>query len=614
LDGIPISIKGNIAVRGLPLTAGSDILTMVEDGGGGGGCGYDSYVVQKLVRESGAVLIGLTTMDEFGMGSLGTNLNSRRYRDRDRDRGGECEYEEKEEDGYTKNPLPYIINHHNHHANATNNDDENWIHKIKTLDIGTTTLLTPIPNTTPTPIQSPGGSSSGSATSISHGSTLASIGTDTGGSIRLPASWCGVVGMKPTYGLISRHGVVSYASSLDTVGVIGASVECCGLVLDALVNRDVNGCGGVVEEVKDATAVFYPGGDSVCRGIRHITATSDDILDTDKDTTTTITTTQKQPTTTPIPNSKPKPLKGLKIGIPAAFSLTECPTEIQCAWLHAIQTLQSHGATTHILPPTTLSPETIKRSLPAYYVIACAEASSNLARYDGLRYGMTYDPTNIPTKGGTPKGGTSPKKSRFFTDDMNPREHQYSTVRAQGFGPEVIRRILCGTAVLSSDRFHTHYEAAEAVRKRVRDELGSAFRCRGGDGIGDGGDGDGDDGVDLMVIPTALTPPPHLNAATTGDDGEERRQLDATEAFANDVMTVPISLAGLPSISVPVYREDYCQIVGDEGDEDISGGGGGVNNDDEGMVEQYNGVIGIQIFGPKFSEETVLTAAHVLER
>ena len=229
LDGIPITIKSNIAVQGFPLTACSRILGAerpkflgtADDGNDfqKNICGYDSHVAHQLLRENGAILIGMTAMDEFGMGSLGNNLPN------------DGMSSESSPSCITKNPLPHLLaqereyrieNDHdmNHTSSSSSTSDQlkkRWIERIKNPSSSTSSLPSERNNHK---TLSAGGSSSGSAASILHGSSLASIGTDTGGSVRLPSAWCGIVGFKPSYGLISRHGVVSYASSLDTVGIL----------------------------------------------------------------------------------------------------------------------------------------------------------------------------------------------------------------------------------------------------------------------------------------------------------------------------------------------------------------------------------------------------------
>ena len=518
LEGIPISIKANIATSQSTLTASSQILDSTP--------GYDSHVVTQL-QKAGAILIGVTEMDEFGMGSLGTHSTHK--------------------GGAARNPL-YVhkeVNEEEGHKQQIGNlTVEDWISNLQSCTI---------PNCTHTNhYLSAGGSSSGSAVSVSHGSSLASLATDTGGSIRLPAAWNGIVGFKPSYGQISRRGVVSYASSLDTVGVLGNSVDCVNQVWNVVRNGTPSDEEEVGVAVGDSTASWSKRNVQIPPLASSSFSWKEEFM-VERDS-----------------------LKGLKVGIPEAFCVEECPPDINQAWEASIQALERCGAQIEIIPQNVIQPQTVGNALPAYYVLTCAEASSNLARYDGLRYGLKYEDINNDSSTSTSSHPTS-----SILQDMNPRERQYATVRARGFGPEVKRRILCGTAVLSSDRFHTHYEAASYIRATMTRELTSAFRTK------EDMEGEGSDtGVDLILIPTALTHPPDLV-------GEER-EMDPTEAFQNDVMTIPFSLAGLPSISVPVWLSKSESVR--RADDDVE-----------------RKVVGMQLVGPRLSEERVLQIAHVLQ-
>lgn len=416
LAGMPISIKANLAVRETPLTASSKMLATDT------ACGYDAEVVRKL-KDMGAVVIGITQMDEFGMGSLGTNLG-------------------EGNGGLTKNPLPYL-------ASVTRTPDQ-WMKEIKKpYD----TILDDHVTTDEVELWYAGGSSCGSAASVAHGSSMLSVASDTGGSIRLPAAWCGITGFKPSYGSLSRKGLVSYASSLDTVGFIAPSAECVAIVMENL----------------------------AC-------AQQADITDS--------TMTSKKTDT-----SNSNESSNFRVGIPSAFSVEDCPIEIQDAWTDAARGLEQSGATLVEIPSETISSDLIRTSLAAYYIIASAEASSNLSRYDGLRFGL----------------GLSTDGTKHTMDELSLLERQYAATRSVGFGQEVLRRMLSGTSVLSSDRFHTHYEAASRIRAVVTKQMRHALET-----------------VDVLLTPTCLSMP---NTTNIG--------------LANDVLTVPVSLACLPAISIP---------------------------------------------------------------
>lgn len=332
----------------------------------------------------------------------------------------------------------------------------------------------------------------------------------------MPAAWCGVVGLKPSYGLLSRHGLVSYASSLDTVGMLTPSASCATVVLGALSQHSAS-------VSRDSTSSLY-----------------DPSVEMSSDSNS------KQAASTPDESTR---LSGMKIGLPMAFSISECNSSIHDAWARGAACLQRHGASIHTVSANVISPEIVQHSLAAYYVLASAEASSNLNRFDGLRYGVNAVPElNNETKD-------------KFGAETTALEEQYSETRIQHFGREVTRRILCGTSVLSSDRFHSHYEAAARLRAVLTKQLNCALAE-----------------VDVLLIPTALTLPCPLDECP-----------DSTEMFANDVMTVPISLAGLPAVSVPF------PLAPTRGDE-------------------MKFVAGLQLVGSRLAEKTILDVAKVLEQ
>jgi aspartyl-tRNA(Asn)/glutamyl-tRNA(Gln) amidotransferase subunit A len=477
-DGIPVSIKENLAVRSEPLTAGSRILGRgVNDATP---CGYDADVVNTLLRESGALLIGTTCMDEFGMGSLGINSPQP-----------------------TKNPLPYLNNLRPTDASTSVFDDERLAKLICSSQDEILEKHSAIFSDLD-PVHSAGGSSCGSAASVAHGSALLSLGTDTGGSVRLPSAWCGLVGLKPSYGILSRHGVVSYASSFDTVGILALSVDCASFALDLLRER------GNTSRDSTFSKLQFDVKDLEDQSLSENTAS----------------------------------LAGIRVGIPASFSVEECPDEIREAWLQAAEYLHQHGATIEEISTSDISVDLVKNSLAAYYILVSAEASSNLSRYDGFRYGITAD------------GNAKPSKNKI-DPDLTPLESQYSATRMKGFGPEVSRRILCGASVLSSNRFHSHYEAAAKLRAALASQMQSVLQ----------------DKVDLLLIPTALSSPCRI----------DQEEIDNTKTFTNDVMTVPASLAGLPTISVPI------------------------------MPQEGDWPSGFQVIGPRLGEQKVLKAAKILE-
>ena len=433
VDGIPISVKANISWENVETTACSNILKGYYPP-------FDSDVVTAL-KSAGAILIGQTNMDEFGMGSSCTNSAF----------------------GNTINSNPYLTD------------------TIDNLIESNTPPHESI--TTSSSLLSAGGSSGGSASSVQFRSSFASIGTDTGGSVRLPSSWCNVVGFKPTYGRISRFGVIAYASSLDTVGVIVPKAEDAKILIDVVSGLSMN--------------------DSTCLDAPKMECSSSIVAAAD---------------TAAADSDNKLPLTGKRIGIPAAYMVSEFPETLKAAWLVTLNKLESLGAEIVILENdgNSLTSKTIKSSLAAYYVIACAEASSNLAKYDGVRYG-----------------------SRERNESVN-YDVEYSNSRTALFGEEVKRRILCGNAVLSKKGIH--YEIAMTLRKEIRNEFDNCFKQ-----------------VDALILPCSVSPP---------IDIDNPEALEPTEMFANDVMTVGASLAGLPAISVPAGDFIGMQLIGKKAEDE----------------------------------------------
>jgi aspartyl-tRNA(Asn)/glutamyl-tRNA(Gln) amidotransferase subunit A len=293
----------------------------------------------------------------------------------------------------------------------------------------------------------PGGSSGGSAAAVASRLCVGAIGTDTGGSIRQPAAFCGVVGLKPTYGRCSRWGIVAFASSLDQAGPFGRAVRDCAILLRAMAGHDP----------KDTTSVDLPVPDYEAAIGRSV--------------------------------------KGMRIGIPKEYRVPGMSAEIEALWQKGAEWLKDAGAElVDISLPMT------KYALPAYYIVAPAEASSNLARYDGVRYGL-----RIP--------------GRDIID-------MYEQTRAAGFGKEVRRRILIGTYVLSAGYYDAYYVRAQKVRTLIKRDFETCFAA----------------GIEAILTPTTPSA-----AFAIG----ERGRADPIEMYLNDVFTVTVNMAGLPAISVP---------------------------------------------------------------
>jgi len=291
----------------------------------------------------------------------------------------------------------------------------------------------------------PGGSSGGSAAAVAAGLCLGATATDTGGSIRQPASFTGTVGIKPTYGRCSRWGTVAFASSLDQAGPIAKTVKDSAILLESMAGYDPKDSTSINADVPDWVRAC---GQSV---------------------------------------------KGLRIGIPKEYSIDGMPADIQGLWDNGIEMMKAAGA--EIVP---ISLPHTKYALPAYYVVAPAEASSNLARYDGMRYGLRVDGDNL--------------------------NDTYERTRTEGFGDEVRRRIMIGTYVLSAGYYDAYYLRAQKVRSRIVEDFQNAWNS-----------------CDVILTPTAPSA-----AFAVG-----RKVNDPVQMYLNDIFTVTTNLAGLPGISVP---------------------------------------------------------------
>ncbi len=291
----------------------------------------------------------------------------------------------------------------------------------------------------------PGGSSGGSAAAVAAGLVLGATGTDTGGSIRQPAAFTAIVGLKPTYGRCSRWGVVAFASSLDQAGPMTKTVEDAAIMLGAMAGHDKMDSTSAPFDLPDFTAALN------------------------------------------------QDIRGMKIGIPKEYQIDGMNKEVKAEWEKGAAWLKEQGAEiVEISLPHT------EYALPTYYIIAPAEASANLARYDGVRYGLRVEGETL--------------------DDM------YAKTRSEGFGDEVQRRIMIGTYVLSAGFYDAYYIRAQKVRRLIKEDFEKAFEK-----------------VDAILTPTAPTAPFSVDNAPT----------DAVTMYLNDVFTVPTSLAGLPAISVP---------------------------------------------------------------
>lgn len=305
----------------------------------------------------------------------------------------------------------------------------------------------------------PGGSSGGSAAAVAAGVVRIALGSETGGSVRQPAAFCGIVGIKPTYGRVSRYGLVAYASSLDNVGVFGTTVHDAAVGLGVIAGHDRF----------DSTSADVP-----------------------------------VPEYVPAPGNGPRPLAGLVVGRPLEYFPATLDPRIAERCARALATLQELGAEVRdvSLPSTNLA-------IPVYYIIAPAEASSNLARYDGVRFGQ-----------------------RAVADDLG---SMYERTRSGGFGAEVTRRILLGTYVLSAGYYDAYYRRAQAVRTLITEEFSRVFSS----------------GVHLLFTPTAPT--------TAFRIGEVS---DPYEMYLSDIFTVTANLAGVPAMSQPIGRIDGLPVGG----------------------------------------------------
>jgi aspartyl-tRNA(Asn)/glutamyl-tRNA(Gln) amidotransferase subunit A len=411
LNGIPLGIKDLFATKGVRTTACSRILGNFVPP-------YESTVTSQLWRD-GAVMLGKLNNDEFAMGS--SNETS-------------CF-------GPVVNPW----RRQGSNVGASKDGSIEGAHLV------------------------PGGSSGGSAAAVAAQLCLGATGTDTGGSIRQPASFAGIVGIKPTYGRCSRWGIVAFASSLDQAGPFARTVRDSAILLRSMAGHDPKDTTSVDRAVPDYEAAIG------------------------------------------------KSIEGMKIGIPKEYRMDGMPEEIELLWAQGAEWLKAAGAELiDISLPHT------KYALPAYYIVAPAEASSNLARYDGVRYGLRVD-------------------GRAITD-------MYENTRAEGFGAEVRRRVMIGTYVLSAGYYDAYYVRAQKVRTLIKKDFEDCFAK----------------GIDAI-----LTPATPSAAFGIGEKGG----ADPVEMYLNDIFTVTVNMAGLPGIAVPAGIDSQglplgLQLIGRPFDEE----------------------------------------------
>lgn len=389
LAGVPMAMKDNMCLEGLPTTCSSKILENFVPT-------YTAEAVKRLIG-AGAVILGKTNMDEFAMGST----------------------TETSAFGETKNP---------------------W-----------------------NPAHVPGGSSGGSCAAVAANECFYALGSDTGGSIRQPSSFCGVTGIKPTYGTVSRYGLIAYGSSLDQIGPVARNVEDCAAVLETIASYDKKDSTSIRREDCDFTAALV-----------------DDV-------------------------------RGMRIGIVRDYLGEGLDDEVRDAVLAAARVLEEKGAVTEEFDLSL-----VEYAIPAYYVIASAEASSNLSRFDGIKYG-------------------------YRTKEYEGLHHLYKKSRSEGFGKEVKRRIMLGSFVLSSGYYDAYYLKALRTKALIKQAFDKAFSR-----------------YDLILGPAAPSTAPRL--------GESLQ--DPLKMYLGDIYTIAVNLAGLPAMTVPCGRDSQglpigLQLIGD---------------------------------------------------
>ena len=432
LLGVPVAIKDNLLFAGKRMTCGSKMLQDFI-------APYTATCVEKL-EKSGAIVIGKTNLDEFGMGAS---------------------------------------TEHSYFGATTHPMDKTRV---------------------------PGGSSGGSAAAVSCGEAFAALGTDTGGSVRQPAAFCGLIGLRPTYGSVSRHGLTAFSSSMDTAGPITRSSIDAAVLFNTVKGADP----------KDQTSISAPDVD--------------------------------------ISEMESYSMSGKKIGIPKQL-LGE--GESSDAVKRAKTFFEENGATVEELDMPVLD-----YAVAIYYILSSAEASANLARYDGIRYG-------------------------YRASDVSDISELFRKTRTEGFGKEVKRRILLGNYVLSSEHFDDCYRQAEKARKMLKKAFSDAFSKYG-----------------LLLCPTAPGVAPRLG----------KIDEDPLSTYIADLCTVPSSLAGIPSVSVPFGTFTAASSEAGSGKEALSAGSesrpAGADSRPAGAALP----VAIQLMGPRFGEQEILGAARFIEK
>ncbi len=342
----------------------------------------------------------------------------------------------------------------------------------------------------------PGGSSGGSCAAVAAEECFYALGSDTGGSIRQPSAFCGVVGMKPTYGTVSRYGLIAYGSSLDQIGPVARDVTDCAVILEAIAAPDPKDSTSVDRKLCNLSEVCPPG-----HGLGRVSGYgfTDGLIED---------------------------VKGMRIGIPKDYFGDGLDREIKNRILETAEELGKKGA---IVEEFDLS--LVKYAIPAYYVIASAEASSNLSRFDGVKYG-------------------------YRTDEYEGLHNMYKKSRSEGFGPEVKRRIMLGSFVLSSGYYDAYYLKALRTKALIKQAFDQAFER-----------------YDVIIAPAAPTTAPRLGSSLS----------DPLKMYLSDIYTVSVNLAGLPGISVPV------------------------GTDSKGLP------IGMQLIGDCYQEKKIIQAAYTVE-